>query len=98
VSRDKTHSWGEAADEAIAYNVADVMANGPRLSWDRKTAEIAIDRANKQVKKTGLGCMGVGEMWIGYDEELAEWADLPEGDSTPYPWWEDPMYGGGASQ
>lgn len=79
--------WNEAADEAVAYNVADVFENGPRLSWNRKTAELAIDRANKRVLMTGLGAMGVGTMWVDYDtllvdEEKPEWADLPERDST----------------
>lgn len=73
------------ADEAIAHNIADVLENGPRLSWDRKTAALAIDRKNQHVLKTGLGCMGVGTAWCWYSEELAEWADLPEQDCTGGP-------------
>ena len=69
-----------AADEAIAYNIADVLENGPRLAWNRKTAEIAIDRKAKRVLKTGLGCMGVGTMWVDYDVEQPDWASLPEQD------------------
>ena len=80
-------TWSEAADEAIAHNIADVLENGPRLSWNRKTAELAIDRKNKYVLMTGLGAMGVGTMWVSYadrgdDWEEPEWADLPEEDST----------------
>lgn len=74
-------SWKQAADEAVAHNLADVFENGPRLAWGRKTAPIAIDRPRRRVLKTGLGAMGVGTMWIPYDDELAEWADLPEEDS-----------------
>lgn len=75
--------WKAKADQAIAHNVADVLENGPRLAWGRKTAEIAIDRKNMRILKTGLGCMGVGTTWIDYEEEQPEWADLPEEDSTP---------------
>lgn len=73
--------WGEAA-EAVARNVADALQNGPRLAWDRKTAAIAIDRPNGRVLKTGFGALGVGTMWVEYEGEDAEWADLPERDST----------------
>lgn len=31
-------NWRETADEAIAHNIADVLDNGPRLAWGRKTA------------------------------------------------------------
>ena len=41
-------SWNEAADEAIAHNIADVLENGPRLAWGRKTAAIAIDRQGRR--------------------------------------------------
>lgn len=75
-------NWREKADEALAHNLADVFENGPRLAIGRKTAELAIDRQNKYVLMTGLGAMGVGTMWCAYDTELAEWADLPEEDST----------------
>lgn len=75
-------TWSEAADEALAHNVADVIENGPRLAWTRKTAEIGIDRMNRRVLTTGLGALGVGTMWVAYDDEVAEWADLPERDST----------------
>lgn len=68
----------EQAHEAIAHNLADVFENGPRLSWSRKTAAIAIDRGNKRVLKTGFGALGVGTMWVKYDDEPAEWANLPE--------------------
>lgn len=79
-----TAPWNEAADEAIAHNLADVFENGPRLTTNRKTAALAIDRKNKYVLKTGLGAMGVGTMWCSYSyrEEDPEWADLPERDST----------------
>jgi hypothetical protein len=77
-----TEPWTQAADEAIAHNVADVLKNGPRLAWDRKTAVIAIDRRAKQILETGLGCMGVGTAWHPYDDELAEWADLPEREAS----------------
>jgi len=66
------------ADEALAHNIADVLENGPRLAWGRKTAAVAIDRQNRRVLKTGFGALGVGTMWVDYDEEPAEWADLPE--------------------
>ena len=72
----------KAAEEPIAYNLADVFEHGPRLSVNRKTAALAIDRQNRMVLKTGLGAMGVGTMWLSYDEERSEWADLPERDST----------------
>ena len=74
--------WNQAAEDAIAHNLADVFENGPRLAWGRKTAPIAIDRQRKYVLKTGWGAMGVGTMWVTYDDEPAEWADLPERDST----------------
>jgi hypothetical protein len=70
------------AAEALAHNVADVLENGPRLAWTRKTAPIAIDRQNRRVLQTGLGALGVGTMWIGYNDEPAEWANLPERDSA----------------
>ena len=72
----------EAADEVIANNLADVLANGPRLTWGRKTAAIAIDRPHQRVLETGLGALGVGTMWIEYTSERKEWAELPEQDST----------------
>lgn len=75
-------NWRETADEAIAHNIADVLDNGPRLAWGRKTTPIAIDRRNGRVLETGLGAMGVGTMWVAYDDEPAEWADLPEQDSA----------------
>jgi len=78
-------TWQEAADEAIAHNIKDVFESGSRLSTNRKTAALAIDRPNKRVLLTGLGAMGVGTMWCDYsyyDSEPAEWADLPEGNST----------------
>ena len=75
-------TWSERADEAIAHNLADVLAGGPRLAWGRKTAEVAIDRRRGYVQTTGLGAMGVGTMWRRYSNEDPEWADLPEEDST----------------
>lgn len=76
------NDWKQAVDEAIAYNVADVMENGPRLTRNRKTAALAIDRAKCRVLKTGLGALGVGTMWCTYDDEDPEWVDVPEQDST----------------
>ena len=70
------------AREAIAHNLVDVLENGPRLAWGRKTAAVAIDRRNMRVLMTGLGAMGVGTMWCSYGDEEAEWVDLPELDST----------------
>jgi len=75
-------SYEREAAAAVAHNVADVLQNGPRLAWGRKTAPIAIDRQNKRVLETGFGCMGVGTMWVDYDAELPEWAGPPEQDST----------------
>lgn len=72
----------ETAREALAHNIADVLENGPRLTWNRKTAPIAIDRPNKRVLETGLGALGVGTMWVDYEAELPEWADLPEQNSA----------------
>lgn len=77
--------WQDRADEAITHNIADVMENGPRLAWTRKTAALAIDREHKFVLLTGLGALGVGTMWCSYawqDAEDPEWVDLPEQDST----------------
>jgi hypothetical protein len=65
------------AYEAIAHNVADVIKHGPRLTWNRRTAEIAIDRQEKFVLTTGLGSFGVGTMWCAYEDEKPEWTDLP---------------------
>ena len=74
--------WNEAADEAVAHNLVDVFENGPRLAWGRKTAALAIDRPNRRILKTGLGALGVGTMWCSYDEEDADWAQLPEQNSA----------------
>lgn len=54
----------------------------PRLTWARETRDIAIDRQSRHVLTTGLGVLGVGTMWIKYVDELPEWANLPERDST----------------
>ena len=53
-----TEPWNESADEAIAHNLADVMKNGPRLAWGRKTAALA---------------MGVGTMWVVVSVFGADW-------------------------
>lgn len=59
--------------DAIDHNVSDVLENGPRLSYNRKTAIVAYDPVKKRVLKGGLGAIGVGEMWMDMkDEDMAE--------------------------
>lgn len=51
-----------------------------RLSYDKQTWIVARDRANKKVLIGGLGCIGVGQMWIDEDgyQEAPGFNDAPE--------------------
>lgn len=54
--------------EALEHNLQDVIENGPRLSYSRKTAIVAYDPVKRRVLLGGLGALGVGEMWFDLRE------------------------------
>lgn len=55
------------ADEVIDHNLRDVLENGPRLAFGRRTVVMAYDPEAQRVLLGGLGGMGVGTMWVGYN-------------------------------
>ncbi len=62
-------------------NLADVLENGPRLNYTKRSFVVARDRHLGRMLLGGLGAMGVGQMWFdddGSHKDDPTYADAPE--------------------
>lgn len=64
----------KSEQEVLDHNIKDVLENGPGLRYGRQSTYTWRCKNNKHVVQTGLGCMGVGTMWvtIGKDEDVSD--------------------------
>lgn len=53
-----------AADPGRAHNLMVLRRGGPRITDEYLTCVVARDRQRRLVLLSGLGCMGVGQMWL----------------------------------
>ena len=62
-------------DDHLARNFEKVLADGPGLRYDYETRAVA--RGDGVVLKSGLGAMGLGQMWVRADTDDPRYAALP---------------------
>jgi hypothetical protein len=67
-------------------NVRKVMRDGPRCRSDYHTPILARDRVKRRVLISGIGCMGVGQVWQDeqpYHADYHGYDDAPEQIAPP---------------
>ncbi len=66
-------------------NVMKAIQDGPRIRFDYNRWIVARDRARGWSLHGGLGCLGVGQMWIEDSDRTASlpgYEDAPDRDSA----------------
>lgn len=75
----------KSTDDMLSENISKAIIDGPRLRSDYNQWIIAKNTKAHRVKVGGLGCFGIGEMWIDEREGhkgYPGYSDAPEQESV----------------